>query len=141
MYNVSDFISPAMVVYNVSNWDCNVSVEEWFVPSLISPPADFVQGDGTGAGTIEIEINVDPDSFANATGDIASYWQQDGEESYEVKFCLYSGVQTIEENPTIVDYSYTNIAVTYDLTSGFAITLSVSPVQENQTAGDANGPE
>ena len=95
-----------MVVYNVSNWHCNVSVEEWFVPSLISPAADFVQGDGTGAGTIEIEINVDPDSFANATGDIASYWQQDSQERYEVKFCLYSGVQTVEENPTIVDDSY-----------------------------------
>lgn len=106
---------------------------------MISPPADFVQGDGSGSGVIEIEINVDPDAFDSAGGDKASYWQQDNQERYQVRFCLFAGVQTIEENPTIVDSSETQIAVTYDLTDGFAIGLEVVPVRRENSAEEAYG--
>jgi hypothetical protein len=141
LYNVSDFIKPSMVNYKVSNWDCNVTVEEWFVPSLITPGPNFIQGDGTGDGVIEVEINVDPDSFENAGADKASYWQQDEQERYQVKFCLFVGVQTDESVPMIVDSSETQISVTYDLTDGFVLSLEVTPVRRNETADDAYKPE
>ena len=141
LYNVSDFILDDMVVYKVSDWECNFTVEEWFVPSLISPSPDFVQGDGSGKGTIEVEINVDPDSFFSISDDTAAFWQQDNQDRYEVKFCLYVGVQTMEESPNVVDSSETQIAVLYDLTDGFAVGLEVIPVRQETNVTEAYGPE
>lgn len=141
LYNVSDYITPSMVNYKVSNWDCNVTVEEWFVPSLISPDPTFIQGDGTGDGVIEIEVNVDPDAFDSTLGDTASFWQQDSQDRYQVRFCLFTGVQTDEENPIVVDSSETQIAVTYDLTDGFALSVEVTPVRNEENANDGYRPE
>jgi hypothetical protein len=141
LFNVSDYIVGSMVTYNISNWECNASVAEWFVPSLISPDVNFAQGDGTGDGVIEVEINVNPDSFESATGDIASFWQQDDQDLYKIMFCLFVGVQTDEASPIIVDSTETQIMVTYDLTDGFAIELEVSPVKRNNSATDGYGVE
>lgn len=141
IYNVSDIITQPMVNYSVSNWDCNQSVAEWFVPSLLSPTPDHQQGDGSGDGYINLEINVNPDSFANAGGDKASYWQQDDQERYSVRFCIFMGVQTDEANPVNVEWSETQVAVTYDLTDGFALAVEVAPVRSERNATDAFAPE
>jgi hypothetical protein len=138
-YNVSDFIMPDMVAYSVKDWDCIESVEEWFLPSVISPAANHVQGDGSGKGVIEIEINVDPDSFEDAGDDKASFWQQDGQDRYQVRFCLYAGVQTVETEPTVIDYSETQITITYDLSDGFVIGFEVAPVKNEEIVDDAYG--
>jgi hypothetical protein len=145
LYNVSDYINSNMVAYSVTDFDCEANVEEWFVPYLISPTVDYIRGDGTGYGVIEMEIVVDPDSFADATGfadaseNDASFWQQDNQDRYQIMFCLYVGVQTEEDPPTVVDKSETQIMVTYDLTDGFAIEFEVTPVKRDQNATDGYG--
>lgn len=141
LYNVSDYIIPTMVYYNVTNWECEDSVEQWFVPSLVSPGLDIVQGDGTGDGVIEVEINVDPFSFDDVgAGNIASFWQQDNQDRYQIKFCLFVGVQTEDAgDPVMVDSSQTQIMVTYDLTDGFVLDLEVAPVGNEANATDGYG--
>ena len=83
-YNVSDYITQEMVFFNVKDWECETNVSQWFIPTLSLPTADFIQGDGTGDGVIQVDVHVDPDSFENAPDEVAKYWENQAQEKYRV---------------------------------------------------------
>lgn len=146
IYPVSDAITYNMIKYGIYDRNCsegNVTLDQWFEPTLVEPSVGYTPGEGTSIQLLNITIKADPSSFDNAPPEIASQWSTDenGESGGTIQFCLSTYIHTVGDPDAIVTGSETMITVTYDLTNGFSVETSVDPTRQEQNAVENFGPE
>lgn len=139
-YQVSDFISDAMVDVNIYDSECLEGgvVIPAEVIAFVKQPLTNLQVDGTGERILALDVDLVPATISSNTA-IYSEDTTPGAVSAVISFCVRFSLQTDTGQPEEIEVNFLETLVTLfvDLSDGFSIgEVSVEP--KNQLVNTAN---